>query len=77
MATAEVMKKTSQVRIAEDLADDLAIVATSLRTTVSQYVEDVLRAAVARDIPQAARAVKERADALKKGKGREEEGGAK
>jgi hypothetical protein len=59
-------RKTVQVRIPADLGSDVAIVAAALDKTVPEYVEDVLRAAVARDLPRAAQIAKDRADAISK-----------
>jgi hypothetical protein len=60
------MPKSVQVRVPKDLAADLGIVASAMGKSIPEYVEDNLRAAVARDMPHAARVAKERADALKK-----------
>jgi hypothetical protein len=73
-------KRTVQIRIPADLADDIAIVAAAARKSIPAYAEDVLRAAVARDMPGAVRVAKERSDALKKSRtqrAEEDEGGAK
>jgi hypothetical protein len=65
---AEMPKKTVQVRIPTELANDVGIVAAALGKSVPEYVEDTLRAAVIRDMPQAARIAKERADAIRRTK---------
>ncbi len=59
-------RKTVQVRIPADLGGDVALVAAALDKTVPQYVEDVLRAAVAKDLPRAAQIARDRADAVAK-----------
>jgi hypothetical protein len=70
-------KPTVQIRVPEDLADDIGIVAAALKKTVAKYVEAVLREAVSKDFPHALKVAKERAEALKKSRQhREEEGGA-
>ena len=55
-----------QVRIPPDLAGDVAIVAAALDKSVPGYVEDAVRAAVAKDLPLAAQIAKERAEAVAK-----------
>jgi predicted transcriptional regulator len=57
-------RKTVQVRIPADLGGDVAIVAAALDKTVPEYVEDAVRAAVAKDLPRAAQIAKERAEAV-------------
>jgi hypothetical protein len=69
------MGKSVQIRVPKELAGDIDIVAAALGVSVPRYVEGVLRAAVARDFPEAIRLAKERADAAKKARPREEKGG--
>jgi hypothetical protein len=70
--------KTVQIRVPQDLADDVAIVAAASKKSVPGYVAEVLRAAVARDMPQAVKVAKQRSEALKKSQQQpDEEGGAK
>jgi hypothetical protein len=59
-------KRSVQIRVPADLADDIAIVAAAARKSVPQYAEEVLRAAVARDMPGAVKVARERSEALKK-----------
>jgi hypothetical protein len=59
-------KRTVQIRIPADLADDIAIVAAATRKSVPQYAEEVLRSAVARDMAHAVKVAKDRSEALKK-----------
>jgi hypothetical protein len=59
-------KRTVQIRVPADLADDMALVAAAARKSVPAYAEEVLRAAVARDMPSAVRVARERSEALKK-----------
>ena len=68
-------RKTVQIRVPADLADDIAIVAAAAKQSVPEYAEQVLRAAVARDMPNAVRVAKERSDALKKARQQAEEEG--
>jgi hypothetical protein len=59
-------KRTVQIRITEDLATDVGIVAASQNKSVPKYVEEALSAAVAKDMPNAVKVTKERAEARKK-----------
>jgi hypothetical protein len=69
-------KRTVQIRVPPELASDINIVAAAQQKSVPEYAEEVLRAAVARDMPHAVKVAKERADALRKSRQhREEEGG--
>jgi hypothetical protein len=61
-------KRTVQIRVPSELADDIALVAAAAKQSVPEYAEMVLRAAVARDMPNAVKVVKERSEALKKGR---------
>ena len=56
------MAKTVQIRVPAELVGDIAIVAAAFGTTASKYAEEVLKAAVVRDLPQAAKVVKDRVD---------------
>jgi hypothetical protein len=58
-------KKSVQVRIPIPLASDIALIAAAMGKSVPEYVEEVLSAAAARDLPRAARLAKERADKFK------------
>jgi hypothetical protein len=68
-------KRTVQIRVPADLADDIAIVAAANRQSVPDYAEQVLRVAVARDMPNAVKVARERADALKKARQQQSEEG--
>jgi hypothetical protein len=59
-------KRNVQIRVSQDLANDIAIVAAAMQKSVPDYAEEALRAAVAKDMVHAVRVTKERADALKK-----------
>jgi hypothetical protein len=67
-------KRTVQIRVPPDLANDIAIVAAAVQKSVPEYAEEVLRAAVVRDMPNAVKVAKERADELKKAWRRAAEG---
>ena len=67
-------RRTVQIRVPADLADDIALVAAALKLSVPAYAERELRAAVARDMPGAVRVVKERSEAIKKTSKRQGEG---
>jgi hypothetical protein len=54
-------KKTEQIRIPVDLANDARIVASALGTSLPQYVTDLVQQAVRRDLPKAAKIVSKRA----------------
>ena len=58
-------RKTVQVRIPGELAQDIAIIAAALDQTVPEWVEGVLRTAVTRDLPKAAKIAKDRADSAR------------
>jgi len=62
-ATLDVMAKkdTVQVRIPSVLSTDIAIVAPALGKTITEYVEEHLAAAVAKDWPRVQRIIEERA----------------
>jgi hypothetical protein len=66
-------KRTVQIRVPPDLANDINIVAAALQKSVPEYAEEVLRAAVARDMAHAVKVAKDRADALRKARQRGEE----
>lgn len=67
-ATIARMAKTEQVRIPVDLAENARIVAASMGISMPEYVSDVVRAAVSRDLPKAAKIVARKA-AEQTGKG--------
>jgi hypothetical protein len=69
---ADMGRKTVQVRIPEDLNNDVAIIAAAFGKSIPEYVEEVLRGSVAKDYAHAVAIAKKRAEATArptKGKG--------
>lgn len=56
-------QKTAQIRVPIPLVGDIALIAAAMGKSVPEYVEDILRAAVARDLPKAAKLATSRAEA--------------
>lgn len=63
--TVSSMSKTEQVRIPADLARNARIVCAALDETLPEYVARVLREAIARDLPRAAKTVNAVAEQMK------------
>jgi hypothetical protein len=61
-------KKTTQVRITDELYSDVSMIAPTFGMEANEYVEHVTRIAVARDLQKAAAVLKERAEAAGKRK---------
>jgi hypothetical protein len=70
-------KPTVQIRVPEDLAHDLGIIAAAFDKTLAKYVEAALREVAQRDFPHALKVAKERAEANKKRQHHQEEEGGK
>lgn len=69
------MPKTEQVRIPIDVVENARMVASAFKQSVPEYVTEIVQAALARDLPKAAKILAERAEQANKGHGKEKGGG--